>query len=162
MMRKFFLGFLTVVIGVATSFAADPAPPAPPKDPVVVDAKTEAVIKGALKFLAGKQLPNGAITSSDEEQRHPTAITAYALMGFMAAGHLPGEGEHGRTVSLAMQYLLDSVQPDGIIGNRNNGQYMYGHGVASIALAELYRSNAVAEHAPEIGASNQIDYWIAK
>jgi hypothetical protein len=37
-----------------------------------------------------------------------------------------------------MQYLLDSIAPDGLMGNKNNGQYMYGHGVATIALAELY------------------------
>ena len=37
-----------------------------------------------------------------------------------------------------MQYLLDSTSADGLIGNRNDGQYMYSHGIASIALAELY------------------------
>ena len=37
-----------------------------------------------------------------------------------------------------MQYFLDSIAPDGVMGNRNDGQYMYGHGVAAIALAELY------------------------
>jgi hypothetical protein len=51
---------------------------------------------------------------------------------------LPNEGEFGKNVSLGMQYLLDSTAPDGIMGNRSDGQYMYGHGVASIALAELY------------------------
>ncbi len=108
------------------------------KDTVTVDEKTEAVIKGALKFLAAKQLPNGAWGSEEEEQRHPIAITGYALMAFQAAGQLPGEGEFAKTVSAGMQYLLDSTAPDGIMGNRNDGQYMYGHGVASIALAEMY------------------------
>jgi hypothetical protein len=108
------------------------------KDPVVVDEKTEAIIKGALKYLASKQQPNGAWGVSDEEQRQPVAITGYVLMAFLTAGQLPGEGEFGKHVTAGMQYLLDSVAPDGMIGNRNNGQYMYGHGIASIALAELY------------------------
>ncbi len=108
------------------------------KDPVVVDEKAETVIKGALKYLASKQSPNGAWGSSPEEQQHPIAITGYTLMAFQAAGHLPGEGEYGKNVSAAMQYLLDSTSADGLMGNRNDGQYMYGHGVASIALAELY------------------------
>src|SRR5436190_2828029 len=108
------------------------------KDPVVVEEKAEAVIKGALKFLASKQSPNGAWAASPEEQQHPIAITGYTLMAFQAAGQLPGEGEFGRNVSAGMQYLLDSTSIDGLIGNRNDGQYMYGHGVASIALAELY------------------------
>src|SRR5436190_3467481 len=108
------------------------------RDSVVVDEKTDSVIKAALKFLAAKQLPNGAWGTAEEEQRHPIAITGYTLMAFQAAGQLPGEGEFGRNVSAGMQYLLDSTAPDGIMGNRNDGQYMYGHGVASIALAELY------------------------
>jgi hypothetical protein len=124
-------------------FALGPAPaqekPArPDPDAVVVDDRTETVIKGALKYLASKQLANGAWGSADEERRHPVAMTGYVLLGFLAAGQVPQEGEQGKTVAAGMQYLLDSIQPDGLIGNRNDGQYMYGHGVASIALAELY------------------------
>src|SRR6185369_14161228 len=90
------------------------------------------------KYLASKQQPNGAWASAEMEQQHPVAITGYALMAFQAAGQLPGEGEFGKNVSMGLQYLLDNTSADGLIGNKNNGQYMYGHGVASIALAELY------------------------
>lgn len=112
--------------------------PAVASDPIRVDEKTDAIIKGSLRWLASRQLPSGAWGSSEDEVRHPIAITGYVLMTFMAAGNLPGEGEFGKNVTAGMQYLLDSTAPDGLMGNRNNGQYMYGHGVASIALAELY------------------------
>ena len=108
------------------------------RDKVVVDEKTEAVIKGALKWLASKQLPNGAWGSTGEEQRYPIAMTGYVLMAFEATGHLPGEGEFGKNVTAGMQYLLDQISAEGLFGNRNSGQYMYSHGIASIALAELY------------------------
>ncbi len=108
------------------------------KDKVVVDEKTEAVIKGALRWLASKQLPNGAWGSSGEEQRYAIAMTGFALMAFQAGGHLPGEGEHGKNVTLGMQYLLDQISPEGLIGSRNSGQYMYSHGISAIALGELY------------------------
>jgi hypothetical protein len=108
------------------------------KDKVVVDEKTEAVIKGALKWLASKQLPNGAWGSTGDEQRYPVAMTGYVLMAMEATGHLPGEGEFGKNVTAGMQYLLDQISPEGLFGNRNSGQYMYSHGIASIALAELY------------------------
>ncbi len=121
----------------STTFAAENGPLAV-RDKVTVDAKTEVVIKGALKYLAAKQAPNGAWASSDQELQHPVAMTAYTLMAFQAAGQLPGEGEYGKNVSAGMQFLLDSIAPDGLIGNRNDGQYMYSHGIASIALAELY------------------------
>ena len=108
------------------------------KDKVVVDEKAEAVIKGALRWLASKQLPNGAWGSSGEEQRYAIAMTGFALMAFQAGGHLPGEGEHGKNVTLGMQYLLDQISPEGLIGSRNSGQYMYSHGISAIALGELY------------------------
>ena len=109
-----------------------------------LDPGTEAVIRGSLNYLASKQLPNGAWGSTGDEKRHPVAITGYVLMAFQSAGQLPEEGEHSKTVRAGLQYLLDSVAPDGIIGDRNDGQYMYGHGIASIAMAELYGQT----HAP--------------
>jgi hypothetical protein len=112
--------------------------PAAKRDPVVVDEKTEAIIKGALKWLASKQQPNGAWGYSGDETRHPVAMTGYTLMAFQAAGQLPGEGEFGKNVTAGMQYLLDQITPEGLFANRNSGQYMYGHGIASIALAELF------------------------
>lgn len=133
------VGIWILVFGI--SAAAPPANPGGPpatRDPIRVDEKTDQVIKGALKWLASRQSPNGAWASSDMEQQHPIAITGYALMAFQAGGQLPGEGEYGKQVSLGMQYLVDSIAPDGLFGNKNNGQYMYGHGVATIALAELY------------------------
>jgi hypothetical protein len=129
-------GFWILGFGFFSTHAADTT--ATHRDPVRVDEKTDQVIKGALKWLASKQAPNGAWGSTDMEQQHPIAMTGYALMAFQAAGQLPGEGEYGKQVSLGMQYLIDSIAPDGLMGNKNNGQYMYGHGVATIALAELY------------------------
>ena len=133
---KLFSSMVTVIV-LAFTLGAQEAPLVQ-RDPVKVDGPTEAVIKGALKWLASKQAPNGEWASADLEKQHPVAITGYALMAFLAAGHLPGEGEHGRNVSAAMQYLLDKTAAEGHIGNRQDGQYMYGHGIASIALAEIY------------------------
>ena len=37
-----------------------------------------------------------------------------------------------------MQYLLDSIQVDGQFRSVSGSQYMYNHGIATIALAEIY------------------------
>ena len=74
------------------------------------------------------------------------AITGYTLLAFMAAGNLPDQGEYAKNVAAGMQFLVDSVQPDGTLFGVKSGQYMYNHGIATIALAELYgecRSNAI-------------------
>jgi squalene cyclase len=133
-------GKVAVVVTLATLWAMGSlaAPAKVLVDPVIVDERTEAIIKSGLRYLAHKQNPNGSWADSEEELRHPIAITGYVLMGFLAAGQLPGEGEFGRNVSAGVDYLLDSTAPDGLMGNRNDGQYMYGHGVAATALAEVY------------------------
>ena len=128
---------VTVALSLVVALKVTGADSFAKKDPVV-DDKTEAVIKGSLRWLASKQLPNGAWGSSPDEQRHPIAMTGYVLIAFQSAGHLPGEGEFGKNVAAGMQYLLDAISPDGLFLHRNSGQYMYGHGIASIALAELY------------------------
>ncbi len=111
---------------------------APAIDPVVVDAPTEAVINGALRFLAGQQQANGSWTAQGRKGDHPVAMTGYVLLCFMAAGNLPEEGDYARQVSAGMQFLLDSLQPDGTYRGVDGSKYMYNHGIATLALGELY------------------------
>jgi hypothetical protein len=115
-------------------------------DAVIVDNETEEVIHGALRWLSGKQAANGSWGVEEGGRRaHPVAITGYALMAFMASGNLPEEGEYSKEVNAGMQFLLDSVQPDGTFRNVDGGRYMYNHGIATIALCELYgQSRSVA------------------
>jgi hypothetical protein len=101
---------------------------------VVVDEATAAVIDGALQYLASKQLPSGSWSADT----HPVALTAFPLMAFLAAGHLPDEGPYGRNVAAGVQFILDSLQADGLYLPAGKGQYMYGHGIATIVLSEVY------------------------
>ena len=128
------LAFVVVVGIPARSAVAQSAR----QDTVTVDEPTEAVVKGALKYLASKQTASGAWGASGEEKQRQVAMTGYVLMAFLSAGHLPGEGEFGKAVAQGMQFLLDSMGPDGVMGTRHDGQYMYAHGIASVALAEIY------------------------
>ena len=127
----------------ATAPASSPrATPAVAHDRVVVDAKTEASIKGALKYLAAKQKPNGAWVSPNDA--HPVAVTGYAIMAFLAAGQLPDQGEYGKNVRMGVEFLLSQARTDGNISSSDNvlaGKQissMYDHGIASIALGEVY------------------------
>lgn len=156
------LGGLRVGAQTPATGAAAPAPtaapnsvPAPPSGTnevgqIVVDAQTETVIRSAVRFLASKQLPNGSWGITDFERRHPVAMTGYTLMAFLAAGHLPGEGEEGKVARAGLQYLLDAAKPDGTFGDRSLGQYMYNHGIATIALAELYGQTQAADIKPKL------------
>jgi len=109
------------------------------QDKVVVDEKTEAVIRGALKWLASKQNGNGSWSATDGG-RFEVAMTGYTLMAFLAAGQLPEEGEYGKNVTAGMTFLLNTIKGDGVIqaSGSSGNEIMYGHGIATIALAELY------------------------
>lgn len=112
--------------------------PADELETPAVDEETLQLLAGAMRYLAARQSASGAWGVSDFEKRHPVAMTAYTLMAFLANGHLPGEGPHGRAVQKGLDYLLEKIRPDGTIGDNTLGQYMYNHGVAAIALAEVY------------------------
>jgi squalene cyclase len=141
---------------------------APAADSVIVDPPTEAVIHGALRYLAQQQQTNGSWTAEGRRGNHPVAITGYVLLAFMAAGNLPEEGEYAHQVNAGMQFLLDSIQPDGTYRGVNASQYMYNHGIATIALAELYgqtRSPAMRpklDRAVKLIISTQTDRGEAK
>ena len=147
-MNTFKVSLLALFVALSSSALAAPATPR--KDEVTVDEKTEVIIKNAMRWLASKQLPNGAWGSTGDEQRNPVAMTGYVLIGFLAAGQLPGEGEFGKSVSAGTQYLIDQVRPEGTFADRNNGQYMYGHGIASIALAEIYGQTRAPAMRPKL------------
>ena len=126
-----------------TRFSKGPAMPTPQDAAATgeptVDGATEAVITGALKWLAASQGTDGAwFTGNRQRPQHAVAMTGYTLMAFMAAGQLPDEGEYHEAVKAGMQFLLDTLQPDGLFRGVDGSKYMYNHGIATIALAELY------------------------
>ena len=109
------------------------------KDAVVVDSATEQIIVGGLRWLGSKQQANGSWSASEgRRDEHAVAMTAYVLLAYMAAGNLPEQGEFARNVKGGMEFLLDGIGTDGQFRGVDGGKYMYNHGIASIALAELY------------------------
>ena len=153
------------VVALLCVAAADPVEPsqrtvsALGQDAVVVDARTETVIRGALKYLAAQQNANGSWDTGSGES-YEVAMTGYVLIAFLTAGQLPDEGEYGRHVTNGLNFLLNSVKGDGTFAS-TGGHYMYGHGIATIALAELYgqtkdaRIRPKLEHAVRVIISSQ-------
>jgi hypothetical protein len=136
-------------------------------DTVSVDSETENVIHGALSYLARQQSLDGSWSQSARPGTEPVAMTGYALMAFISAGNLPDEGEYGRNVTSGMQYLLNQIQPDGLFRDVQPGRYMYNHGIATVALSELYgetRTPVLRERLVQIvnviiNAQSQLGGW---
>jgi hypothetical protein len=108
------------------------------QDTVTVPLETEGVIHGGLEYLARQQGINGSWTQGPGSSAYPVAMTGYSLLAFLSAGNLPEEGEYGRNVTSGMQYLLSQIGPDGLFRDVDQGRYMYSHGIATVALCELY------------------------
>ena len=115
----------------------------------LVDEPTRKAVDRGLRFLARAQNPDGSWTSdagnkvNEDYSVAPggkdvphVGVTALAILGFLAAGHVPGRGPYGDVVDRAVEFLLSRVNDDGFIAA--DGTRMYSHAFATLALAEVY------------------------
>jgi hypothetical protein len=99
---------------------------------------TERAVERALKYLQKAQNSDGSWDSSTYTAE--VGITGLCCLAFLSAGHQPGRGPYGRVLARATDFLADKVQRTGLVYNAagSPGPPMYGHGFATLALAELY------------------------
>ena len=100
-----------------------------PEDNVKMDDETKKAVERALRYLARAQGSDGSWGN--------TAITGFVLLAFMANGHVPNQGDHGKVVAAGVRHLVTSCREDGyLVGPR--GGNMYCHGMATLALTQVY------------------------
>lgn len=71
----------------------------------------------------------------DRANRPHLAVTGLAVMAFLSAGHVPGEGRYGAVVEKGVRWMLRKQQANGLL-SLDGAQEMYQHGIATLALAE--------------------------
>ena len=126
------LCFGSRVVSVAPA-ADQPAVPAAAAAALAVDDVDRAVAR-AMTFLRSQQRADGAITTGP----NPHATTALAVLAMAATGRqITDPGVDGQAMRRAVLYLLSDGRQskDGYFGE--DGSRMYGHGVVTLALAEL-------------------------
>jgi hypothetical protein len=73
---------------------------------------------------------------------YPGPMTALAGMALLADGSTLREGRYADNLQRATRWILDRVQPNGLIAQRNvqqeYGRYMYSHGMSLWFLAQVY------------------------
>lgn len=100
--------------------------------------RTERAVRRALNRLSRTQNSDG---SWGEPRSFDIAMTGLCALAFMSAGHQPDRGPYGDILRQATDYLASKASLSGLL-NDPKSTYpdapMYGHGFATLALAELY------------------------
>jgi hypothetical protein len=106
----------------------------------VIDEVNRATDK-ALDYLERVQVKEGAQTGAWNPNQ---AMNALAILAFLSSGHVPGRGKYGDVIedgivkpgllTRGRKYLCSIAAPTGFLGTGS----MYEHGLATLALAELY------------------------
>lgn len=117
--------------------------------PPLYTEETEKAVNTGLQWLADRQADDGSFGSLSSYKKN-IAITSLCGMAFLAAGSTPKNGPYRETVQKAVAFVLDSSQPNGLISDpkldtnpksQSKGP-MYGHGFATLFLAEAYGMSA--------------------
>src|SRR6266545_2365466 len=95
--------------------------------------RVEQAVDRALVFLRNIQETDGSWRVGNEKN---PAITALAVMAFLSAGHVPGEGPYADVVERGVTWVLGQQQPNGLIATVG-GHEMYHHGICTLMLAEV-------------------------
>jgi hypothetical protein len=105
-----------------------------------VNEKSLKAIEKGLAWLAARQNADGSIGGgSGGYGNRSAAITAMAGLAFLADGSVPGRGRYSAQVEKCMEATLASTsESNGLIAVDGDGSPMYGHGFATLFLAEVY------------------------
>jgi hypothetical protein len=96
------------------------------------DAVDQSVAR-ALAFLQKTQQDDGAW--ADHGGKSP-AVTSLAVLAFLSAGHVPGEGPYGETVEKGVRWVLNIENQNGLLAT-GGAHEMYHHGISTLMLAEV-------------------------
>lgn len=105
----------------------------------LVTPRVQQSIDRGLAYLATRQRADGSIGGGGLYSKN-VAVAALTGMAFLSSGSTPGQGPHGARVDRTVSFLLSCSQPTGFIIHQESTGHgpMYGHGFATLFLAEAY------------------------
>lgn len=130
--------FSTYLLAAAVGIGCGPAMAVEKREQL----QRRITVERGLKALAARQQKSGAWQL--DQFGDSSAATSLAVMAFMAAGHVPGEGPYGGRLQNGIDWVLDHARPLDkakgqesvlLVGEKSYGP-MYAHGISTLMLAE--------------------------
>lgn len=134
---------LRLIVAVSLLMGAPPrnaAAQTPEETAAEFVAPASGSIDRGLEYLSKVQLADGSFGGAGRGMGRNPAIVALAGMAFLASGSTPDRGPYGENVQRCVDFLCEHTLPSGFIavdGATSHGP-MYGHGFATLFLAEAY------------------------
>ena len=124
--------------GVGTALVeADTDPPSASARESELSPETRAAIERGLAWLAEHQGADGSYGVMSHYGPH-VGITGLAGLAFIADGNTPGRGRYGRQVERCVGFIVAHSSESGLLAAETSHGPMYGHGFATLFLAEVY------------------------
>jgi hypothetical protein len=110
----------------------------------ITPAAEKSIAQG-LRWLAERQHEDGSFGNGPV--RGNVAVCGLAGMAFVSGGSTPGRGTYGANVDKCVDFILANAKPSGFLNGPDAATHgpMYGHGFATMFLAECHGMSSRAE-----------------
>jgi hypothetical protein len=119
---------LSVLVGL---LSLSPAP-ARAEGEWEVTAGSERALEMGIEWLVRNQGPEGNWSSND------LGLVSMGALAFLSAGHTPGHGKYGEACQRAIDYVVRSAKPSGLLNIADAQRDMYNHGLSAFVLGQAY------------------------
>jgi prenyltransferase beta subunit len=137
-LRRLALGLVSA--SPFSSWAAGQEPQASIDSRRLFTPEAKESVERGLTWLAAQQRENGSFQSISAFGGNPGVVGLCGL-AFLSSGSAPRRGEYGQALDRALDYVLSCAHSNGYIAEPSTDYYhgpMYGHGFATLFLAEVY------------------------
>lgn len=110
-----------------------------------VNPESEIALERGLAWLAANQGAEGNWESND------LGLVSMGALAFLAAGHTSKGGKYAANVDRALEYVLRSAKPSGLLNIANSQRDMYNHGLATFVLGQAYGMSDDQRFGPVLG-----------
>jgi hypothetical protein len=120
----------------------------------LITSETQRAIDRGLAWLTKRQVISGRNEGAFGHGGYQGGVAVASLAGlaFMMSGSPPGQGPFGRNIDRCIRFITSCVQDSGYISVPGIGQdNMYGHGFATLFLAEVYGMSDKADLDAAVG-----------